>query len=170
MYEHDASNSGIVTANRMLAESNCHNMSKLVINGMDAIPPELIAYTGLTHLDLNGPTNADDVMVLIHRMPRLMSLSVISLNLADAQTDFSIPQRAEHEPVVPLNTQIKTLAISPFDPRESNLTLSMLKYLMLRTPTLKSVTAAFAPVEEIQAFIDEYVLWYPHLANIELVR
>ncbi|KAJ2711667.1 hypothetical protein H4R19_003138 [Coemansia spiralis] len=153
----------------MFAESNCHNMRKLVINGMDAIPLELITYTGLTHLHFNGPANVDDVMGLIHKLPHLVYLWVSYLNLADAQTDFSIPERAEHEPVLPLDTQIKSLSVFRVG-QEGSLepALSILKYLLLRIPTLKSATTQFVLLEQIQFFVDEYVQWYPHLANIKI--
>ncbi|KAJ2710881.1 hypothetical protein H4R19_003525 [Coemansia spiralis] len=167
MYKHDANNHDIEIANRMLAESNSHNMRKLVIGGMDAIPLELITYTGLTHLLLSGPTNADDVMGLIHKLPHLVSLQAGHLTLADAQTVISIPECTECGPMAPLDTQIKRLDIQRVGQEGSlDLALSILRYLLLRIPTLKSVTAPFAPEETIQAFIDKHVQRYPHLANI----
>ncbi|KAJ2713837.1 hypothetical protein H4R19_002052 [Coemansia spiralis] len=168
---HNASNGGIAIANRMLAESNCHSMRKLAIGSADAIPLELITYTGLTHLSFNGPMDADDVMELIHRLPHLVSLRVDCLDLVDTQTDFTIPECSEHEPMTPLDTQIKSLGIYRIEQDElSELGTRVLKYLLLRIPTLKFVKTQFVPVEQIQAFIDAYVQWYPHLANIKLAR
>ncbi|KAJ2714002.1 hypothetical protein H4R19_001955, partial [Coemansia spiralis] len=161
---------GIDIANRMLAETDCYSMRKLVIHSADAIPLELITYTGLTHLLLNGPTDADDVMELIRRLPHLVNLHVGWLTLVDAQTDFSIPESAEHEPVAPLDTQIRRLILLCFGQEELlELAFSMLKYLLLGIPTLKSVSTQFVPKEQIQAFADEYVQWYPHLANIKFM-
>ncbi|KAJ2705959.1 hypothetical protein H4R19_005063, partial [Coemansia spiralis] len=101
----------------------------------------------------------------------LVSLGVNILNLADAQTDFTIPECAEHEPVAPLDTQIWRLTIDDVQLGGSlELRSQILKYLLLRIPTLKSVTTHFVPVEQVQAFIDEYVQWYPHLANIKLME
>ncbi|KAJ2713741.1 hypothetical protein H4R19_002095 [Coemansia spiralis] len=152
----------------MFAESNCYSMRKLVIFSMYAIPLGLITYTGLTHLKLNGSTTADDVMELIRRQRHLVSLRVDCLNLADTQTDFSIPECTEHEPMTPLDTQIKYLALLCTEQDElPGLALSMLKYLLLRIPTLTSVTTAIVSREQILAFIDEYIQWYPHLASIE---
>ncbi|KAJ2717199.1 hypothetical protein H4R19_000143 [Coemansia spiralis] len=168
-YEHDASNHSIDIANRVFAESDCKNMRKLAIHSMYAIPLELITYTGLTHLNFCGLTNADDVMGFIHKLPHLVSLNVYCLILADSQSDFSIPECTEHEPVVPLDTQIKRLIISQVGQELSpEPALSMLKYLLLRISTLRSVIGMIAPIEPIRAFIDEYVQWYPHLANIKL--
>ncbi|KAJ2714445.1 hypothetical protein H4R19_001724 [Coemansia spiralis] len=114
---------------------------------------------------------ADDVMQLIRRQRRLVNLHVNGLNLDDVQTNFSIPECAEHEPVPPLDTQLRNLVIKKgYAPMITHLALSMLKYLLLRIPTLKSVTAEFVPMEKIQAFIGEYVQWYPHLANIKLME
>ncbi|KAJ2716291.1 hypothetical protein H4R19_000731 [Coemansia spiralis] len=141
-----------------------------MIESIDAIPLELITYTGLTHLQLKGSTSADDMMDFIHRQRHLVSLHVDCLTPFDTQTDFSITECAEHEPMALLDTQIKRLNIcqrvqeGPFEPAHS-----ILKYLLLRIPTLKTVTAPAGLTEQLQAFIDEYVQWYPHLANVKLV-
>ncbi|KAJ2708808.1 hypothetical protein H4R19_004564 [Coemansia spiralis] len=141
-------------------------MRKLVIGSTDAIPLELITYTGLTHLQLNGPTNADDVVQLIHRQRHLVNLHIDRLNLGNTRTEFSIPECAEHEPVPPLDTQIKKISILRvgLDVSQEAGT-QILKYLLLRIPTLKYVDAMLTPKKQIQAFIDEYIQWYPHLAN-----
>ncbi|KAJ2712587.1 hypothetical protein H4R19_002680, partial [Coemansia spiralis] len=164
-------NRSIDIANRMLAESNCNNARKLVIFSSDTIPLELITCTGLTHLDLNGRANVDDVMGAICRLPHLVGLYATGLTLINAQTDFSIPECAENEPMAPLDTQLKRLVILHVDWGVlPELGIRVLKYLLLRIPTLKSVYAEFVCVEQIQGFIDEYVQWYPHLANIKFVR
>ncbi|KAJ2713548.1 hypothetical protein H4R19_002191 [Coemansia spiralis] len=168
--ESGVSNHRIVTANRMLEAADSCRSRKLVIHRVDAILLEHITNTRLTHLQALTSTGIDDIIQLIHRQRHLVSLGVNILNLADAQTDFSIPESAEHEPMAPLDTQIWTLAIDNVQLGGSpELGAQILKYLLLRIPTLKSVTAEFVPVEEIQAFIDEYVQWYPHLANIKLM-
>ncbi|KAJ2697245.1 hypothetical protein H4R19_005678 [Coemansia spiralis] len=123
-YKHDASNRDIDIANRMFAESDSYNVGRLVVTGIDPIPPELITCTGLAHLHFNGVTTADYVMQFIRRQRHLLRLQI------DAQ---------------------------------------ILKYLLLRIPTLKSIYTHVTSNEEIQSFIDEYVQWYPHLANVEVV-
>ncbi|KAJ2711740.1 hypothetical protein H4R19_003099 [Coemansia spiralis] len=170
VFEPDANNRNIGIANRMLEAADSCRSRKLVIGGMDAIPLELITCTELTHLQLNGSTTADDVMGHIHRQRHLVSLCVDCLTLADVQSDFSIPECTEHEPMAPLDTQIRMLALVGIGQDElPELGTWVLKYLLLRIPTLKSVTAGIVPVEQIQAFIDEYVRWYPHLANFKLM-
>ncbi|KAJ2713760.1 hypothetical protein H4R19_002085 [Coemansia spiralis] len=167
----DVNNRRIGIANRMLeAADSCHSR-KLVIGGMGAISLKIVTYTGLTHLHFNGMMKADDVMQLIRRQRNLVDLHVNDLKLADVQTDFSIPECTEHEPVAPLDTLLRGLTIrNGYAPMTTHLAFSMLKYLLLRIPTLNSVTMQFVPVEQIQAFIDEYVQWYPHLANIKLME
>ncbi|KAJ2715330.1 hypothetical protein H4R19_001256 [Coemansia spiralis] len=169
-FEPDVNYHSIDIANRMLEAADSCSLRRLEIASMDEIPPELITYMGLTHLDLNGPTNADDVMELICRLPHLVDLRVGSLTLTDAQTDFSIPECTEHEPVAPLNTQIRSFDINFVGQGElSDLGNQMLTYLLLKIPTLKSITTPFVPKKHRQAIIDKYVQWYPHLANVKLV-
>ncbi|KAJ2713148.1 hypothetical protein H4R19_002397 [Coemansia spiralis] len=168
--ESDVSNRRIGIANRMLEAADSCRSRKLVFGRWDATPLELITYTGLTHLQLDRPTNADDVMELIRKLPHLVSLYVGYLNLADVQIDFSIPECAEHEPVAPLDTQIRILDLWQIEQEElPELAFSILKYLLLRISTINYVTARFVPRGQIQAFIDEYVQWYPHLANVRLL-
>ncbi|KAJ2702255.1 hypothetical protein H4R19_005371, partial [Coemansia spiralis] len=144
----------------------------LVIHGSDAILLERITYTRLTHLEVFGFISVDVMIRLIHRLPHLVSLHFSCLNLENVQTDFSIPECAEHEPMAPLDTQIRYLYLQQMEDQYElpELALSMLKYLLLRIPTLRSVTTELVPVEQTQAFIDEYVQWYPHLANIQLIE
>ncbi|KAJ2715937.1 hypothetical protein H4R19_000923 [Coemansia spiralis] len=151
------------------AADSCHSR-KLEICSMNTISLDLVTYTGLTHLHFNGPTNADDVMELIRRLRHLVSLDISNLNLDVVQTDFSIPECTGHEPVAPLDTQISRLSVT-FVTLDGSLELGaqILKYLLLKIPTLKSVNTQLVSVEQIQAFIDEYVQWYPHLANIKLM-
>ncbi|KAJ2708900.1 hypothetical protein H4R19_004516, partial [Coemansia spiralis] len=169
--ESDVNKRRFVAANRILEAADSCCSKKLVIHSVDAIPLEQITYTRLTHLQLFGSTSVDDVMQLIRRLPHLVSLHVAYLNLDDIQTDFSIPECAEHEPMAPLDTQIKRLTIEYVQIVGSpELGAQMLKYLLLRIPTLKSFNTLFVSVEQLQAFIDEYVQWYPHLANIRLMK
>ncbi|KAJ2710959.1 hypothetical protein H4R19_003488, partial [Coemansia spiralis] len=143
-------NRSIDIANRMLEAADSCRSRKLVIGSMDAIPPELITYTGLTHLQLDGQMNADDVVQLIRRQRRLVSLHIDGLTLGDARTDFSIPESADHEPVPPLDTQVKRLSILRIERGElPELGARVLKYLLLRIPTLRSVTALFVHKEHI---------------------
>ncbi|KAJ2709369.1 hypothetical protein H4R19_004289, partial [Coemansia spiralis] len=112
----------------------------------------------------------DDVVEIIRRQPHLVSLIAMDLQVADIQTDFSIPACVEHEPVVPLDTQIRKLKF-PFHNFTdlSALAAPMLKYLLLKIPTLRHVVAGMESPNSIQEFVDGYLQWYPHLANVKLV-
>ncbi|KAJ2683984.1 hypothetical protein H4R19_006939 [Coemansia spiralis] len=134
------------------------------------MPVELLTYTRLTHLNISGPVSADGMMEHIHRQPQLVSLVVDRLVHDSIQTDLSIPECAKHEPVASLDTQLRELIIQIDNSLGSSLlSMHMLRYLLLKIPTLRLVTTKIIPKMRIRAFIDEYVQWYPHLANIKLV-
>ncbi|KAJ2716408.1 hypothetical protein H4R19_000667 [Coemansia spiralis] len=144
-------------------------LTNLYVGGVDPVPLDLFTYTGLTHLSLSMLTSVGDVMSHIRTQPRLVSLEIDYLSLADIQADFSIPDNADHEPVAPLDTQLRELTIYVgHGPEPAELAYAMLKYLLLKIPTLSLVTTGGVSQQPIQDFIDEYAQWYPHLANIKL--
>ncbi|KAJ2710560.1 hypothetical protein H4R19_003688 [Coemansia spiralis] len=114
-------------------------------------------------------TNVDDMMSHIRTQPQLISLEIDHLSLADIQADFLIPDNVEHEPVAPLDTLLRELTVYVGrGPEPAELGYPMLKYLLLKTPTLRLATVGGVSQQPIQDFIDEYAQWYPHLANIKL--
>ncbi|KAJ2712816.1 hypothetical protein H4R19_002562 [Coemansia spiralis] len=144
-------------------------LTKLSVGGANPPPLDLFTYTGLTHLSLSMPTSVDDVMSHIRTQPRLVSLEIDNLSLADIQADFSIPDDVEHKPVAPLDTQLRELTVHIGDgPEPDELALPMLKYLLLKTPTLRLVTTERMYQQTLRDYIDEYAQWCPHLANITL--
>ncbi|KAJ2713321.1 hypothetical protein H4R19_002308 [Coemansia spiralis] len=139
-----------------------------MIGNLRSIPLELFAYTGLTHLKCSAPTTPDDMMEHIRRQPRLVGLLIDNLRVTDSQTDFSIPECADHEPVAPLDTQVKRLLIHIGGTQSPEQAIPVLKFLMLKICTLVAISASQVTPHPLQAFIDDYVQRYPHLANIEL--
>ncbi|KAJ2713299.1 hypothetical protein H4R19_002321 [Coemansia spiralis] len=159
----------VAAANHILeAADGCRDM-RLTIAGPARIPLELFTYTKLTHLELTAPTSVDDMMAHIHSQPRLVSLAVNNLVLTNCKTDLSIPSSTEHELVTPLDTQIGVLSIGGAHSRGwQKKGVSMLKYLLLKMPTLSEVRAQRIPSKPIQAFVNKYAQQYPHLTNIRL--
>ncbi|KAJ2712908.1 hypothetical protein H4R19_002513, partial [Coemansia spiralis] len=155
-------------ANRIFAAAGPGRWRRLMIGSLRRIPLELFTYTGLTHLKCSAPTTPDDMMEHIRRQPRLVGLLIDNLRVTDSQTDFSIPECADHEPVAPLDTQVKRLIIYIGGMQSPEEAILVLKFLMLKIRTLIVFSARRAPPEPLQAFIDDYTQWYPHLANIEL--
>ncbi|KAJ2713374.1 hypothetical protein H4R19_002284 [Coemansia spiralis] len=168
-YASDEDSTGIDIINRILAAAdNCWERG-LSVNSTTSIPPEFVTCTQLTHLYLCGPTGVDDLMEHVRRQPLLKVLSVNDLMMDDIQTDFTIPACAEHEPVTPLDTQIRKLVImgDQEDELQEQVT-QIVKYLLLKIPTLTSLFSLPVIPKQIRDFVDEYAQWYPHLANIKL--
>ncbi|KAJ2711793.1 hypothetical protein H4R19_003075, partial [Coemansia spiralis] len=150
-------------ANRLLAASDSCKVKKLTVNGTDDVPLDLITYTGITHLYLLAEVSVDDVLELINRQQHLVSLQVAYFDLFDIHADISIPECAEHELVVPLDTQLRELTLRD----DSGPEIPIFKYLLVRIPTLRVVTTGAFAYQQLHTFVDDYVQWYPHLANIK---
>ncbi|KAJ2713759.1 hypothetical protein H4R19_002084 [Coemansia spiralis] len=169
-YDPEEDNPSIEPANCILAASESCKVIRLEIDYLEEFPPEFITGAGPTHLQLLGKTCLDDMLEHIRRQRRLESLSVGCLSLYWDETDVSIPKCTEHEPVAPLDTQLRELTIQVDDARELfEPVLPVLKYLLLKIQTLRLFTTARIPKEPIKTFIDEYVQWYPHLADVKLM-
>ncbi|KAJ2717061.1 hypothetical protein H4R19_000228 [Coemansia spiralis] len=145
-------------------------LTKLYLVNRGAVSLERFTYTGLTHLRLHGPASVDDVMGYICTQPRLVSLHVDHPTPTDPQMDFSIPACVEHDPVAPLDTQLREFTINILkDLETAGPAISMLKYLLLKTPTLRSLVPQGAPDQLFQCFVDEYTRWYPHMASLTIL-
>ncbi|KAJ2715428.1 hypothetical protein H4R19_001211 [Coemansia spiralis] len=164
------SDDDVLAINRIFAEAGNCRSRKLQIESDGGIPFELFTYKGFTHMNMSGLVGVDDMIEHIRWQPELVSLEVLDLTPGTDRMDFSIPEYAEHEPVAPLDTQIRNLNII-IRGRSAMLQLetAMVKYLLLRIQTLRYLTAKWIPREGLQEFIDNYVKWYPHLASVKLV-
>ncbi|KAJ2716907.1 hypothetical protein H4R19_000350 [Coemansia spiralis] len=106
---------------------------------------------------------------LVRRQPRLVSLDVNDLYLNDIQADLSISPCAEHEPVTPFNTRIEELSIAiQGGPDMSEQMAPMLKFLLIKIPTLTRFDGPHVSQQAMKDFVGKYVQWYPHLANTKL--
>ncbi|KAJ2706561.1 hypothetical protein H4R19_004996, partial [Coemansia spiralis] len=156
-YSSDADNAKIDIVNRILAVADTRKDRGLRVDSTIRLPPELVTYTRLTHLYLCGPTGVDDLMEHIHRQPLLQVFAVDKQLVAGIPIDFSIPACAEHEPIMPFDTQIRELHIySEFELRLYEEEISMVKYLLLRIPTLRQVIPGTIPTRLLRDFVDEY--------------
>ncbi|KAJ1722299.1 hypothetical protein LPJ61_005944 [Coemansia biformis] len=84
------------------------------------------------------------------------------------QSDISIPASKEHEPVTPLSTTITSLDLYLTGYRKLKEAVPLVKYVLLKIPTLTSFLVTQIGKRPILGFVDEYSQWYPHLANVKL--
>ncbi|KAJ2708305.1 hypothetical protein H4R19_004818, partial [Coemansia spiralis] len=166
LYDEDASK--VAAANSILKAADSCEFKCLSIAHTARFPPELVTYKRLTELVWSVSASVEDMMAHIHSQPHLEILTVDSLVLTNVQTDFSIPSSAERELVAPLDTQISKLTIGVDEESEApELEIPMVKYLLLKIPTLAYVQVSEHLLQPIYTFVDRYVQQYPHLANVE---
>ncbi|KAJ1726772.1 hypothetical protein LPJ61_004970, partial [Coemansia biformis] len=81
---------------------------------------------------------------------------------------ISIPERMEHEPLSPLDTNISELSITMYQLPSPEAGAMVAKYLLLKLPTLASLALGGFPEQPIVTFVGEYSHWYPHLATVDI--
>ncbi|KAJ1718658.1 hypothetical protein LPJ61_006526, partial [Coemansia biformis] len=130
--------------------------------------PEDITCTGLMQLRVTALVDVDTMLELISRLPRLAYLTLTDLILDDFLSNISIPESVEHDPVPPLDTAITRLSITMRELESCMVADLVVKYMLLRMPTLTDLEVVGLPEMPIMDFVDEYCQWYPHLAHVDI--
>ncbi|KAJ2774324.1 hypothetical protein IWQ57_000873 [Coemansia nantahalensis] len=132
--------------------------------------PESITRTALTHLQVSAPTSVDAMLALIGGLPCLLGLTLFSLDLSDVQVDISVPDADEDVVVDPLHALLKGLAINYDRARNSpDMAVAVVKYMLLRIPSLAVLYAAQAPRDPVLNFVEAYAPRHPHLGSVDMM-
>ncbi|KAJ2801683.1 hypothetical protein H4R21_002705, partial [Coemansia helicoidea] len=149
---------GLPAINRILESARgCEIVELDVHDRALAVAPESISCAALTHLQVRAPTGVDTVLALIERLPNLVRMAFYDLDLSGIQTDMSVPDADESTAVEPLHTSLASLAINYDTERHSpDTALGVVKYLLLRIPTLTELIAIQAPNSPVVGFVEAY--------------
>ncbi|KAJ2802480.1 hypothetical protein H4R21_002401 [Coemansia helicoidea] len=110
------------------------------------------------------------MLAFIERLPNLIGLAFFDLDLSDSQVDMSAPEADKDTVVESLHTSLKSLVIkynmSIYSPDTA---VAVVKYMLLRIPTLFRLVSEMTPKSPVLNFVDEYAPRYPHLRGVDLV-
>ncbi|KAJ1718209.1 hypothetical protein LPJ61_006755 [Coemansia biformis] len=113
--------------------------------------------------------DADTIIELIQMLPRLTELRLSYCVLSAIRTDISIPEPGAHQPIEPFDTRIQRLECClSRENRPPELEIQLVRFLLLKIPTLTKLVATTVSRQAIDSFINEYVQWYPHLSRVDL--
>ncbi|KAJ2778443.1 hypothetical protein H4R18_004603, partial [Coemansia javaensis] len=162
--------SGVVAhINRILARAR--GCSEVVLETTTSTLPLLPAdleSTALTCLCIRAPTTVDSIVEFIHRLPRLATLDLGCVAVHATQLDILVP--GPDEPLIaPLATALECVSVQfEYNARPEE-TVSLLKYLLLRIPTLVKLASYATPRQPIVDFVARYFGSYPHLAQVKIL-
>ncbi|KAJ2454091.1 hypothetical protein EV183_001814, partial [Coemansia sp. RSA 2336] len=117
----------------------------------------------LTNLHVDEPVDTATAISIIKLHSRLQSLS---LNLLEDNSNFSKELEAaltSKTPVNPLNTSLKRLYYSGYDPVSPESQLAI-RYLVLQLPALNCLGGFSIDAKQL---LTDYLPQYPHLANVD---
>ncbi|KAJ2779127.1 hypothetical protein H4R18_004192 [Coemansia javaensis] len=130
--------------------------------------PEHITCTSLTWLEILPLTSADTMLGLLQRLPNLAVLKLWNLTLDDIQAAVSVPKPGEGCPVEPFDARLRILHIcARRNEKRLKAPAPVVKYLLLKTPTLAEARLAGVSIKRIAKFVVMYSGQYPHLASID---
>ncbi|KAJ2779292.1 hypothetical protein H4R18_004100 [Coemansia javaensis] len=132
------------------------------------ILPEHITCTSITSLYIRPSVGVGTMLGLIGKLPKLASIYISYLNADEAEADLQLPGPDEDCVVEPLSTSIREITIA-----ESSVlggSPEIIKYLLLKIPSLARLHAAFRPKRRIAEFVDAYSTRYPRLLGVKLVH
>ncbi|KAJ2807689.1 hypothetical protein H4R21_000381 [Coemansia helicoidea] len=162
--------SGLPVINRIVEGAHGSEMLELIVddNTLDVVP-ETITCTTLTHLQVSATTTEDTMLAFIERMPNLIELTFFNLNLGDARGDVSVPDANVDAVVEPIHTSLRVLHMdyNTWEPA-SDMGVALMKYLLLRIPTLTEMIAGSTPNGPVTSFVEAYAPRYPHLSSVKL--
>ncbi|KAJ2716486.1 hypothetical protein H4R19_000625 [Coemansia spiralis] len=159
----------LATANNALQMAHqCLARVLVMKNKLTPLRPEHISCTTLTALEVTGPMGVDSMLGLIGKLPQLTSLLLRNLQLDDIQSDISIPASGTHVLEAPLHTKLRAVSIQITQHPSPEPAAAVVKYLLLRTPTLARLHTWNVPVRQVRDFVAEYSAWHPHLALASL--
>ncbi|KAJ2772922.1 hypothetical protein IWQ57_001547, partial [Coemansia nantahalensis] len=128
-----------------------------------------ITCTALTHLQISAPTSVDTMLAIIARLPNLIKLTFYDLDLRDIRADLSVPEADEEVDVEPLHSSLEGLAVNhDSDIHSPDTAVALVKYLLLRIPTLARLLAAQTPMAPVLEFVQAYAPRHPHLRAVSL--
>ncbi|KAJ2782557.1 hypothetical protein H4R18_002186 [Coemansia javaensis] len=95
-------------------------------------------------------------------------LELRSLKLANIQADISVPKPDDDRVLGPLETNIEELTIEVrYAERQWEMLVPVVKYLLLRIPTLFTFTGKQVPKMPVMKLVRAYCGKYPHLKDVE---
>ncbi|KAJ2802468.1 hypothetical protein H4R21_002409, partial [Coemansia helicoidea] len=84
-------------------------------------------------------------------------------------TELSVPGADEDADVERLHSSLEGLALNhSTSTQPSSMAVVVVKYLLLRIPTLTELLAAQVPESPVLEFVEAYAPRYPHLGDVEL--
>ncbi|KAJ1731927.1 hypothetical protein LPJ61_002293, partial [Coemansia biformis] len=138
--QYDVDASALAVVNGILSRAGAWKERELDVGGQALyFTPEDITCTGLTQLRVTALVDVDTMLEPISRLPRLAYLTLTDLILDDFQSDISIPESVEHDPVPPLDTAITRLSITMRELESCIVADLVVKYMLLRMPTLTAL-------------------------------
>ncbi|KAJ2803007.1 hypothetical protein H4R21_002197 [Coemansia helicoidea] len=161
--------SGLPAINRLLESARGSEWLGLKIDDfMLQVAPESITCTALTHLMVSAPTGVDTMLAFFARLPNLVNLTLMDLDLSDIRADITAPSADEDAIVEPLHSSLKGLAINYDTVRHSpDTAVALAKYVLLGIPTLAELLAGQIPKSSMAGFVEEYASRYPHLSSVK---
>ncbi|KAJ1727005.1 hypothetical protein LPJ61_004821 [Coemansia biformis] len=168
VYNADDDTSVFRSINRIFVAARRSEERRLRISG-DRLPFQLenIAFTGLTDLWTTAPTGVDEVFGCIRKLPLLTSLTIVNCTFGDIQTDITVPDSGEHEAIEPFKTRIQRLQLRMCrDSFVFDSAVMVVKYLLLRMPSVVRFATSDIPQQPIARFASKYSRQYPHLVNV----
>ncbi|KAJ2805116.1 hypothetical protein H4R21_001383 [Coemansia helicoidea] len=158
--------------NRILKNACGSEVLELKIEDeMLRVGPESITCTALTHLRVKAPTSVDAMLAIIRALPNLVELTLKDLDLSDIQVDVAITEADKGAAVEPLHSSLQSLNIDLSGSRRKQVSVravAVLKYMLLRIPTLARVYSAEIPKEPVLDFVGAYAPRYPRLSSVVL--
>ncbi|KAJ2785445.1 hypothetical protein H4R18_000528 [Coemansia javaensis] len=156
--------------NRIMARAVvAADLSCTILEDTVPIDPGSVEWPGVTRLQLSAPLQMCAMVELLGRLPNLVQLGVFNVLLDATPKEAPAPGHpaSPHVRVAPLNISLQELMLDHERGAYSDqAATAAIKYLALRLPLLRLLSAWTALDEDVLAFVNENKHAYPHLSGI----
>ncbi|KAJ2083822.1 hypothetical protein H4R24_000474 [Coemansia sp. RSA 988] len=156
--------------NKILKNSPECRINRLIVNEYTIIiDPTVIEWSRLTLLHIGAPTNMDNALKIIAKLPNLVELMFYNfVPEAIPEEALALDKGSEfHSKLAPLNSTITKLMLGydALDYSEDSV-LAVIKYLSVRLELLSLFGAQVAFDTDMTEFVNGYSDIYPNLTNV----
>ncbi|KAJ2799909.1 hypothetical protein H4R21_003384 [Coemansia helicoidea] len=118
---------------------------------------------------MESHADIDLVTSYIRQLPFLETVEFAEVGMLSLPADMSIAPLRKHEPLEPLNTNLRKLTLRFEGRSKARDTAAVVQYLLMRLPNLTMFCVWDVSVQPVLDFARKYSRFYPHLKNAESV-
>ncbi|KAJ2143173.1 hypothetical protein IW136_001731 [Coemansia sp. RSA 678] len=165
-------NDASATKNLIKSLYDCNRVTRhgcLRLDKTLTLDPDDLETLTITHLQIGMEMDSAMVIAFITKLSRLVDIKFTNVSTEDSVVNLADPEINGHigKTIVPFAAPINSLSVNYNNNRDSTQPgLELIKYLLLRLPMLRYLTANKVSAKDITKHVEQFEPHFPHLSHI----